>query len=263
MRQHARHVAVDVQQAAAAGVLGQRHFGEVDRRHRGAVVAVADELGRHLAADVGLRLGGAAADVGRQQHVLEAGERRLEHRVVALGLDREHVDGGTADVLALQRVGQRVDVHHRAARGIDQVRTGLHLRQLFGADQVDGGRQLGHVQRDHVGAGQQLVQRSHLAGVAQRQLGFDVMEDDAHAQLLGQHADLRADVAIAHDAQRLTAHFVRAGGALVPAAAVLQRVLLRNAAHQHDDLGQHQLGHAAGVAEGRVEHRNAQLHRGV
>jgi len=37
-----------------------------------------------------------------------------------------------------------------------------------------------------------------------------------------------------------------------------QRVPLRDAAQQHDGLGDHQLGHAAGVGVGRVEHRDAQ-----
>ena len=35
-----------------------------------------------------------------------------------------------------------------------------------------------------------------------------------HAERLGQHADLRADVAVADDAERLAAHFDAAGGGL-------------------------------------------------
>src|SRR5690606_1883386 len=74
--------------------------------------------------------------------------------------------------------------------------------------------------------------------------------------------DLGADVAVADDAQGLAAHLVAAGGRLAPATAVALGVLLRDAAHQHDRLGHHQLGDAAGVGVGRVEHRDAgQLRR--
>src|SRR5690606_34688429 len=71
--QHAGDVAVDVQQAQAALVLRQGDLGEVHRRQGAAVVAVAHQLGRHLHADVLLRLQRAAADVRGQDHVVEAG----------------------------------------------------------------------------------------------------------------------------------------------------------------------------------------------
>ncbi|KAG1313018.1 hypothetical protein G6F62_014164 [Rhizopus arrhizus] len=71
------------------------------------------------------------------------------------------------------------------------------------------------------------------------------------------YADLGADVAVADDAQRLTAYFVAAAGRLRPAAAMAFGVLLRDATGQHDRLGDHQLGHAAGVGIGGVEYRDA------
>ena len=57
---------------------------------------------------------------------------------------------------------------------------------------------------------EQLVERLDRAVVAHRQLGRDVEEHDAHAHRLGEHADLRADVPVADDAQRLAAHLVAA-----------------------------------------------------
>ena len=261
--QHARHVAVDVQDPAQPRVSRQRDLGEIDRRQRGAVVAVADELGGHLAADALLGLASGTTDVRREQHVLEADERGLEVTLVTLGLDREHVDGGTQDVLRLQGRSQRVDVDHGAARGIDEEAALLHASDLLGTHHVLRVRRLGHVQAHHVGLGQQLVQRGELACIAQRQLGLDVVEHHAHAQGLGQQAQLGADMAIADDAQRLATHLERVGSALHPAAPVQQCVLLRDAAHQHDDLGQHQLGHAARVGERRVEHGHATLGCGI
>ncbi|CAM4433948.1 hypothetical protein STPA111741_17515 [Stenotrophomonas pavanii] len=186
-----------------------------------------------------------------------AGQRRLEDIAVALRFDREHVQRGTADVAAGQRCVQRVDVDHGAARGVDQVRALAHLRQLGAADHPLRGRGLRHVQGDDVGAGQQVVQAGRGTRIAQRQLGFHVVEDHLHAQRFGQHADLGADVAIADDAQGLATHLMAAAGRLRPAAAMALGVLLRNATGQHDRLGDHQLGHAAGVGVGRIEHRDA------
>jgi hypothetical protein len=44
---------------------------------------------------------------------------------------------------------------------------------------------------------------------------------------------------------------------------VAEQVFLRDAAQQHDRLGDHQLGHAAGIGIGRVEHRDAERARGI
>ena len=95
--------------------------------------------------------------------------------------------------------------------------------------------------------------------VAERQLGHDVVEDDAHAERFGEHADLRADVPVADDAERLAAHLVRPGRRLVPLAAVRAGIAPRHAAQQHHDLGDDQLGDAARVGERRVEDRHARL----
>jgi hypothetical protein len=56
---------------------------------------------------------------------------------------------------------------------------------------------------------------------------------------------------------------VRAGGGLEPSAAVRAGVAQRDAAHQQNDLGQHQFGHAPRVGEGSVEHGNATRLRAV
>ena len=70
-----------------------------------------------------------------------------------------------------------------------------------------------------------------------------------------------ADVAVADDAQRFAASFAGAGGGLDPFAAMGRGVACRNAAHQQNDFGQHQLGHAAGIRERRVEDRDAAVLR--
>jgi hypothetical protein len=119
------------------------------------------------------------------------------------------------------------------------------------------------VQAHDVALQQQLVQRAHLACVAQRQLGDHVEEGHLHAQCLGQHGELRADGAVAHDAQRLAADLEGVLGRLEPAAAVRHRALFRDAAQQQDGFGQHQFGDRARIGIRGVEDRHAVLARGI
>ena len=95
--------------------------------------------------------------------------------------------------------------------------------------------------------------RRGAARIAQRQLVGRVVEDDAHAEVLGQDGELGADVAVADDAQRATADLVRAVGRLVPDAGVHALVLLGQPAGQRDELGNGQLDDAAGIGERCVE----------
>src|SRR5216683_7073849 len=57
-----------------------------------------------------------------------------EGRVLGQGLLGEHVEGGAGDSLVLQRVQQRVLVHHAAAREVDEEARGLHRREDFRVD---------------------------------------------------------------------------------------------------------------------------------
>jgi hypothetical protein len=119
-------------------------------------------------------------------------------------------------------------------------------RLSFGHPPVD-------VQRHDVGLGQQLVERAAATGVAERQLVGRVVEQHRHAERLGQHGQLAADVAVADDAEPPAADLVAADGGLVPPPGVHVVVLDGQPAGQRDDLGQRQLDDAAGVAERRVE----------
>ena len=143
---------------------------------------------------------------------------------------REDVDGGAAQVAVVEGFGEGVDVDHGAARGVDEVAAGFHLRDAFGVDEVLGGGGFGYMQADDVGVGEQGVERGHGAGVAQRQAAFDVVVEHVHAEQFGEDADLRADVAVADDAEGFAAGFVRAGGVFHPAAAMLGGVLFGDAA---------------------------------
>jgi len=64
---------------------------------------------------------------------------------------------------------------------------------------------------DCLGVGEQLVKGLAAARIAQRQLVGDVVEDDPHAQRLGHHRELAADVAVPHDAQGASTDLMGAG----------------------------------------------------
>ncbi len=95
-----------------------------------------------------------------------------------------------------------------------------------------------------------------MGRVTQRQFGDHVIELYFHAQVLGDHAQLGADVAVADDAQGLAANFKTVGSGFLPAAAMADGVLLGDAPQQQDGFRQHQFRHRAGVGKGGVEYRN-------
>ena len=113
------------------------------------------------------------------------------------------------------------------------------------------------MQRHVVRLPQQLFQRVAGATVAQRQLGRDVIKQHPHAQRLCQYTHLRADVAVADDAQRLAAHLVAARRDLAPGLGVDLAAAIAQLTRQRNDLAQNHLCDAARVGKGRVKDRNA------
>ncbi|MNM12347.1 hypothetical protein D3C81_225200 [compost metagenome] len=196
-----------------------------------------------------------------QDHVVELAQRRVERLAVGRRLFREDVDRRTGQMFAGQYIAQRRDIHHGAARGVDQNRTRLHQRQLFCTHHVLGRRGFRHVQRHHVAHIEQIGQVSYLLGITQRQLVLDVVEKHLHAQAFGQDTQLGADMAVADNPQSLAARFERADGQFLPLATVCLGVGGRNAAQHQQQLAQHHFGYGSGIGERRVKHRNAAFGR--
>ncbi len=119
------------------------------------------------------------------------------------------------------------------------------------------------MQGDDIGLLQQRMEVGGLVRIAQRQLGDHIMEHHLHAQAFGQHRQLRANGAVADDAQGLATDLEGVVSAFLPAAPVRYRVLLGDATQQQDGFGQHQLSDGAGVGERRVEDRNTALARRI
>ena len=248
---------VYVQQAVAALVFWQGDFRKVDRGDTGAVVAVARQLFRHLHTDIFLGFYRTAADMGRQKRIIEAAQGGQKLVIVGAGLYREHIDAGTAQMSALQAVGQGINVDHRAAGCIDQDATRTHLGQLLGADQVLGGARFRDVQAYDVRVAQQVMQAWHLPGVTQWQFVGDIVKLHLHTQALRKHTQLHANVAVADNAQFLATNFKSVSGGFLPLAAVGSGILFCHAAQQQYGFGEHQFGDAAGVGKGRIEYHHA------
>src|SRR5690554_6100538 len=333
---HAGHVLVNVQQAVLVRVRRQCHFREVHRRNGGTVVAVHSQLLGHFTADVFLGFDGGATHVRGQDAVVEFAQRRYKLFIVGLRLNREYVDCCPQQFAGTQRIGQGVDIHHGTAGSVHQDATRLHLCKLLGLEHVFGrrsfryvqgnhignvqqflqrahlrgvtDRQLGnhvveihvhaqalgqsvdihhgtagsvhqdatrlhlckllglehvfgrrsfrYVQGNHIGNVQQFLQRAHLRGVTDRQLGNHVVEIHVHAQALGQDTELGADVAVSDDTQLLATDFVAVLGGLDPLTPMRLGALLGHATQQQDGLGQNQLGYGTGVGERCVENGN-------
>ena len=174
----------------------------------------------------------------------------------ALRLVGEDVDGRPGDVPGFDVAPQRGVVDHEPAGQVEEQRPRPHRGELGLAEEAAVAVAPVHVQGDGLHRLQQLGQGRAAPRVADGQLVGDVVEVHRHAQVLGQHGQLGADVAVADDAEPAAAHLVAAGGRLVPGARVHLGVLLRQPPGQGDDLGQRELDHAARVGERRVEHRD-------
>ena len=109
------------------------------------------------------------------------------------------------------------------------------------------------VQGDDVDRLEELFQRRTAFCVAQGQLVGGVVEPHRHAERLGQHRQLRADIAVADDAEAPAPDLVAPLGRFVPDPFVHLAGFVGQAPLQRDYLRDHELDDAAGIGEGSVE----------
>ena len=224
--------------------------GDVDRvRDEAAVERRDDLLGDDHAGPV-LRLVGGGGEVRRDDDVVE-----LEQRAV-VRLLREDVERGAGELAGAQRLDERLLVDQLAARGVDQARAVVHLRDRLRRSTTAArlGRER-QVQREEVG------RREHVSGrldaldaeLAEAVVGDErVVGDDAHAEADRAARDLLADAAEAEHAERLAVELDAAPGLALPAALLQRGVRLRDVARERDQQADRVLGGRDDRRLGRV-----------
>ena len=222
----------------------------VDDVFRGGAVGERAHRLEGVAGYAGEALVREAQAMRRDDDVVERQDRVVPGR----RLDLEDVEPSARDAPGGERLVERALLDDRAPRGVDDVRRGLHQRDLARPDQAARRRAQRAIDRDEVGAAHHLVEAAHELHVQPAQLlGPDhgVVGDVLHLEGHREAEDLGADVAHADQAERPArqAH-AHVAGLLRPASLarepVLQEQLLREAQHEGDDVGRHRASHAVG-----------------
>jgi hypothetical protein len=194
--------------------------------------------------------------------------RDLEQRAGRGRLGDVDVDARTPDVPAAHGLGQRVLVDEATPRGIHDDHAGLGEGQLVLADQAEGLGGLREVDRDQLGAAEQLVERhqldAQLRGAGRRDVG--VVGDQLDAERGEALRHQLPDLAEAHDAGDLAVDLDAGERAAGPRARAQRGVRGRDVAgggqHQRDGVlgGGDDVGgrgvhdhHAAGGGGGHVD----------
>ena len=115
-----------------------------------------------------------------------------------------------------QGIRERVEIDDRAAAVVDEIGAGLHRLDLGAPDHALRRRRFRHMHADDVALRQQFMQARGRLGVAVAKLVGVVVEDDPHAHRFGEIGELRADIAVTDDAERLAPDLVAVGRRTCP-----------------------------------------------
>ena len=162
-------------------------------------------------------------------------------------------------MLGIERIDQRLLVDQAAAGAVDDAHALLHLRDRRRVDDVPGLLGQRRVQRDEIGALEQIVELDLLdadvLGALRRQERIE--RDHLHAQAERAVGDDGADIAAADHAQRLGGDLDAHEAVLLPLAGLGRGVGLRNFARQRQHQRDGVLGGRDRIAERRVHHDDA------
>ena len=193
--------------------------GDVDRVRD--EIAFERELDRLRNRDAGLllRLIGRSSEVRRCDDVRKGDEFRC--RRVGLGrLGGEDIKSGTGDLAGGESLEQRLFVEQSTASDVDDVRRGLHRRELLGADHARRLGRLRHVHREEVALAHNLVEAQQLDTqlLGTRRGDIRVVPDQTHTEGPQTLGDQGADPAEAQDADGLLEQFRARERAALPLA---------------------------------------------
>ncbi|MNC22481.1 hypothetical protein D3C75_704830 [compost metagenome] len=196
---------------------------------------------------------------------------RVENQVVSGGqvqqrlvegdrLVAQHIERSASNLPGLQGVDQVGLVDHGAARSVDQHGVMLHPGQLLATDQVPGLCGQRAVDRDHIAAAQQLLQRQVALTLV---VAIAIEEVDVHLQAASQLRQSLGDRTMADDAEHLAANVadrvVETGTAPRPLASAhvhQQLVITADVAQQRENHRQRMFGHRMGTVAGHVTDMN-------
>ncbi len=170
-------------------------------------------------------------------------------------LDSENVQPRAGDAAGAERLDQRLLLHDRAARGVDQDRAGLHQRELRRRDEALRLRGEPQVHAHHVARAIELVELDELHARIERRVHRP--HDHTHPKRRRQARELPPDGAVADHAARLAVQFHPPSAG--PRAEARRGVHLRNAARHREQQGERVLGDGARAHSGRVGDRDAVL----
>ena len=144
--------------------------------------------------------GRGGGDMGRDDYVFHLPERVIGGQ----RFDLEDVECGAGNVFLLQSSSEILQIDDGAAADVDQIRGGLHLAKLLGAEQFFSLGSVRGSDDDEIADGQEVGQAVDVPDViddAGHFAGEGIDGVDGHAERGGAVTDFRADGAGAHDAE--------------------------------------------------------------
>jgi len=195
------------------------------------------------------------ADARRNNDILHVPERAVVRQRLLL----EYVEARAAEMARLQRRDQRLLVHHRPAREIDQNAARLHRAEHARIDQMRRARRQRHQQNHEIGERRRLRQLHALHQLLEmrRAVTRVAHPDDAHAERDAARRKLPRDRADADDHRGLSE-----GQPLRPALPGVRRLIALHAvkiARQRDHRQKRKLRHLRPVNAARRGDQHVRL----
>ena len=232
----------------------RRHGREVDRVADDAVAQEVAQRRHRFHANELLSLTRGGGDVRRRDHL-----RQLLQPVIDGRLFLKHVEGRAADLSGLDGICERRLVYQIAACRVDDPDAFLRLRQPLGIDDVLRRRRRGHMERQVIRPGEEIVERHQLdAEITGNVLGNKrIVRDDAHVERGRAPRHFLADASEPRQPERLLAHFLAEEFLFLPFALLHRGVRRGDVARERQHETDGQLRDADAVGARRVHHDDA------
>jgi hypothetical protein len=188
---------------------------------------------------------------------------------------REDVDGGTGEFARLEAVDEGGDIDDFTSSVVEEVSSVLHLRDLFGTDEVGRFGEFGNVESDEITLVEKGFESVDLLGGSEGHDRDDIVVEDRHSHRFGKDRELRTDVTVSdnlrkrmrmrrfrgkRDVTRYRTHtesfspdFPASLADLVPDTLPHLVGTITDLPRKGDNFGNHEFCDRSRVGEGRVE----------